>query len=210
MRFAGPDGPATIRSDAAVLALGGASWPRLGSDGGWVELIAGIRHRRRAAAVGELRLHRRLVGAFPRPFEGQPLKRIAVSIANARARGEAVITRNGLEGGCIYALSAPLRDAIAARGEAELRIDLRPDLDAAAWRPGSPCRAASNPSRRSCASLALSPAAIGLLSECAASGAGLRAMRCVGAGCLHQRSACASHRGCADRPGHIDRRGNFA
>ena len=89
---------------------------------------------------------------FRERFEGQPLKRIALSFGGAAVRGEAIITARGLEGGGIYALSAPLREAIAARGEAVLQIDLRPDLTAERSGSGaSPCRAASSRSRPSCA-----------------------------------------------------------
>jgi uncharacterized flavoprotein (TIGR03862 family) len=62
-------------------------------------------------------------------FEGQPLKGVALTFGSHNVRGEAIVTRSGIEGGAIYALSAELRDAIAASGQATLRISLRPDLD---------------------------------------------------------------------------------
>ncbi len=131
LRFETAEGAAEVEADAAVLALGGASWPRLGSDGAWVPLLecAGVSVAPlRAANAGVL-----CAWSEPfRRFEGEPLKRIAATFAGTTVRGEAVVTADGLEGGVIYALSAPLREAIEARGEATLMLDLRPDLDAAA------------------------------------------------------------------------------
>ena len=164
--FAGPDGPVTVEVDAAVLALGGASWPRLGSDGGWVDTIA-----RAGIAVAPLRPANCGFVApwselFRSRFEGQPLKRIALAFGQDTVRGEAVITHSGLEGGGIYALSAPLRDSIAAAGEAELRIDLRPDLSTSEMtaRLGAP-RGKQSFSTFLRKRVALAPAAIGLLNE---------------------------------------------
>ena len=114
-----------------VLALGGASWPRLGSDGGWVDALAEA-----GVAVAPLRPANcgfvvNWSDVFRERFEGEPLKRIELSFGGQSVRGEAIITRQGLEGGGIYALSAPLREAIAAAGEAVLHIALRPDLSTA-------------------------------------------------------------------------------
>ncbi|WP_454819056.1 NAD(P)/FAD-dependent oxidoreductase [Labrys neptuniae] len=131
--FRGPDGDAVSRKPrATLLALGGASWPRLGSDGGWAPLLRG-----RGIAVTELAAANSGVEiawsrAFMEKSAGEPLKRIAVSIADTTRRGEAVITEQGLEGGVIYALSPFVRTAIAKHGHAEIGIDLRPDLDEAA------------------------------------------------------------------------------
>jgi uncharacterized flavoprotein (TIGR03862 family) len=118
----------TVQADATVLALGGASWPRLGSDGDWEVPLA-------ESGVAVARLRPSNCGfvagwseLFRSRFEGQPLKRIELIFGAHRVRGEAVITQTGLEGGGIYALSAPLREAIAASGEAMLSIDLRPDI----------------------------------------------------------------------------------
>jgi uncharacterized flavoprotein (TIGR03862 family) len=124
-------GAVTERADATVLALGGASWPRLGSDGSWAEIMthAGIDIAPlRPANAGVLVNWSEI---FRERFEGTPLKRIALSLDKQTTRGEALVTRNGLEGGGIYALSGPIRDAIDAVNEAILRIDLRPDLTAA-------------------------------------------------------------------------------
>jgi hypothetical protein len=129
LSFVTPDGSRAVEADATVLALGGASWPRLGSDGGWVETLA-------AKGVTISPLQPANCGftvawsdIFRDRFEGQPLKGAAFSFGMHTLRGEAVITRTGIEGGAIYALSANLREAVIASGEATLRIALRPDLD---------------------------------------------------------------------------------
>ncbi len=129
--FMTPQGRVTIEADATILALGGASWPRLGSDGGWVEALtqAGVTVMPlKPANCGFLAGWSEL---FRTRFEGQPLKRIELTFEGRSVRGEAIVTKDGLEGSGIYALSAPLRDAIAARGEAVLHIALRPDASIA-------------------------------------------------------------------------------
>jgi uncharacterized flavoprotein (TIGR03862 family) len=168
MTLVGPHGRVTAAPDATVLALGGASWPRLGSDGGWVDPItdAGIKVTPLAAAnCGFISGWSEV---FRGRFEGRPLKRIALSFGGRSVRGEAIITRDGLEGGCIYALSAPLREAIAANGEAVVRIDLCPDVTAAALEQ----RLAAPRGKQSLATFlrktaSLAPAAVGLLHEAA-------------------------------------------
>ena len=118
----------TIAPDAAILALGGASWPRLGADGSWVAPLAraGIMLTPlRPANCGFTVAWSEL---FCQRFAGQPLKRIVLSFAGTAVAGEALVTENGIEGGAVYALSARLRDAIAVHGPATLQIDLRPDL----------------------------------------------------------------------------------
>jgi uncharacterized flavoprotein (TIGR03862 family) len=127
--FVTPDGPRAVHADATVLALGGASWPRLGSDGGWVETLAA-----RGVTISPLRPANcgftvAWSDTFRDRFEGQPLKGAAFSFGGQTLRGEAVITRTGIEGGAIYALSGDLREAIIVSGEATLRIALRPDPD---------------------------------------------------------------------------------
>jgi hypothetical protein len=168
--FDTPEGCVPVRADVVVLALGGASWPRLGSDGGWADALtkAGI-------AVAPLRsancgFQIAWSDVFRDRFEGQPLKRIDLSFGGQSVRGEAIITRQGLEGGGIYALSAPLREAIAAKGEAILQIALRPDLSAAELQ-----RRLDAPRNKQSLSTflrktaGLSPPAIGLLHETMAS-----------------------------------------
>lgn len=159
----------TVAADAAVLALGGASWPRLGSDGGWVEILSrsGVPITPLAPANCGVRIA--WSEAFRR-FEGQPLKRIAVGVAGEqnRLRGEAVITSTGLEGGAIYPVSAAVRAALTAQATARISLDLRPDIDAAALvrRLEAPRgkQSASNFLRKAAG---LSPVAIALLRESA-------------------------------------------
>jgi uncharacterized flavoprotein (TIGR03862 family) len=167
LRFAGPDGAeVAVAPQATVLALGGASWPRLGSDGSFVAPLT-------QAGVAVTPLQPANCGFlvawsehFRRRFEGEPLKRIRLSFADASARGEALITASGIEGGAVYALSAPIRDAIAATGEAMLTIDLRPDLgvDALAVRLAGR-RGKQSLSSFLRATARLSPVAVGLLHE---------------------------------------------
>lgn len=118
------------QADACVLALGGASWPRLGSDGGWSEILRAMDIDVRPFRPANCGFVANWSEAFAARFAGAPLKPLRLSFAEESLRGEAVITASGLEGGGIYALSAPLRDAIEAQGAATLLLDLRPDLDA--------------------------------------------------------------------------------
>ncbi|NVN88654.1 MAG: TIGR03862 family flavoprotein [Rhodopseudomonas sp.] len=128
LTFDTPDGSRCVAARATVLALGGASWPQLGSDGGWVAPLAA-----KGVAISPLRPANCGFAVawselFRTRFEGQPLKNVALSFGAHRVRGEAMITSSGIEGGAIYALSAPLREAIMAGGKATLLIALRPDL----------------------------------------------------------------------------------
>jgi len=128
--FETPEGARRVTADAVVLALGGASWPKLGSDGGWTKQL-----ERQGIAVAGFRpancgFHVAWSEVFRDRFEGAPLKNVVLTHGEVRSRGDVVITRDGLEGGAIYPLSAPLRDAIAAHGETVLTIALRPDVSA--------------------------------------------------------------------------------
>lgn len=130
--FTGADGGTTrVVSDATVFALGGASWPRLGSDGTWVELFAA-----RQVVVAPLRPAN--VGVcvdwtptFAERFAGTPLKSVALTVRGAGGepvRGDAMVTRTGVEGGPVYALGVAIRDALDADGRCVIDVDLRPDL----------------------------------------------------------------------------------
>ncbi len=161
-RFETVDGPLVIRPRATLLALGGASWPRLGSDGAWVAALAGLAPVTplQASNVG---LRCFWSDGFRARFAGSPLKRIAARIGPHSVRGEAVLTESGLEGGVVYALSCPLRDALEAGGPVTLELDLRPDLDesALARRMGGPAVSRANAWRRA----GLAPAAAALCRE---------------------------------------------
>lgn len=117
-----------IRSDAVILALGGASWPKLGSDGTWTKLLAtrGVQITPlQPANMGFTLTWSNIVRSR---FAGEPLKRIALSFDEQTVRGETVITQDGIEGGAIYTLSSRLRQAIMRDGKAVLYLDLRPDF----------------------------------------------------------------------------------
>lgn len=121
----------TIEPDATILALGGASWPKLGSDGAWVPLLhnAGVSVTPlKPANCGVLVAW---TNVFANRFAGAPLKRIAMTLGDTRVRGEAVVTRAGLEGGVIYALGNDIRSALHCDANATLTIDLKPDVSEA-------------------------------------------------------------------------------
>ncbi|GJD96202.1 TIGR03862 family flavoprotein [Methylobacterium iners] len=130
--FETPAGRISVPARATLLALGGASWSRLGSDGAWVPLLreAGVPVSPLAPANGGFAMA--WSDFFRARFAGAPLKRIALTIGDTRVRGEAVVTGEGIEGGAIYAASRLIREAMAARGEAVIALDLRPDLTEAA------------------------------------------------------------------------------
>ena len=155
---------APFAANATVLAVGGASWPRLGADGAWTAQLPG-------SAIAPLRpANCGFTVAWSEHFRsrhaGAPLKRIVLSFAGQTVPGEAVITSAGIEGGAVYALSALLREAIARDGAATLHVDLRPDLsaDALALRLDQP-RGRASLSTFLRKQAALSPAAIGLVKE---------------------------------------------
>jgi len=166
--FQTSSGTSAVAADATVLALGGASWPRLGSDGSWVDILASkdiAISRLRPANSGFTVAWSEL---FRDRFEGQPLKGVALTIGAHTVRGEAMITRGGIEGGAIYALSAELREAVLGLGQATLTIALRPDLDAAALT----VRLSGTRGKQSLANFLrkaaqLSPVGIGLMQEAA-------------------------------------------
>jgi uncharacterized flavoprotein (TIGR03862 family) len=131
LRFDTPEGEVALHPDVTVLALGGASWPRLGSDGGWCAFLAerGVEFSPWRPANCGFEVDWSEV--FRDRFAGAPLSNAVFSFGGARLRGTATIAGYGIEGGAVYTLSAALRDAIAAEGRAVLRIDLAPDRDAA-------------------------------------------------------------------------------
>jgi uncharacterized flavoprotein (TIGR03862 family) len=168
LRFQTADGVQAIAAKATVLALGGASWPRLGSDGGWADILAS-----KGVAISKLRSANSgftvaWSDVFRDRFEGQPLKGVALTIGAHTVRGEAMITRSGIEGGAIYALSAELREAVLGLGQATLTIALRPDLEADALTT----RLSGTRGKQSLANFLrkaaqLSPVGIGLMQEAA-------------------------------------------
>lgn len=176
--FEAPDGMTSVKPDATVIALGGASWPKLGASGDWVESFKtkGINIAPLRAANSGFRVT--WSDIFRDGFEGEPLKSIALSFRGETARGEAMITRDGLEGGAFYALSAPIRDAILTHREAVVHLALRPDLTVSelAMRLRKP-RQKQSMSTYLRKAAGLTPVAIGLMQEAAiAEGLSLSAM----------------------------------
>jgi uncharacterized flavoprotein (TIGR03862 family) len=127
VRFHSPAGDVERVADVVVLAMGGASWPRVGSDGGWVEVL-----REAGVGVAPMRpancgLRRAWRSEFVGRYEGAPVKNVALSHGGAIVRGDIVVTAEGIEGGPVYALSAGARDAIERDGSCTITIDLQPD-----------------------------------------------------------------------------------
>ncbi len=127
LRFNTPDGEINIEASSIVLALGGASWPQLGSDGAWTSLL-----EQRGISIAPLRpsncgFEIAWSPHFRQRYAGEPLKSVAAEFGDVRKQGECMIDANGIEGGLIYALSATLRDEIEANGHATLHLDLLPD-----------------------------------------------------------------------------------
>jgi len=130
LRFATPQGERSVRADAAVLALGGGSWPQLGSDGAWQALLRGL-----GIEVAPLPSNCGFDIGWSAHFcdrhAGAPLKPVIAHWHDLRGnsqslQGECVITATGIEGSLIYAISADLRDTISRDGSARLHLDLAP------------------------------------------------------------------------------------
>ena len=134
LRFETAGGPLAVRADAVIFAMGGGSWPQLGSDGAWVPLFA-----ERAVPIAPLQpancgFDVKWSGHFRAKFAGHPVKTVGVvakspSGSVMRRMGEFVITNTGVEGGVIYAVAPYLRDEIQATGRGTLRLDLAPDRE---------------------------------------------------------------------------------
>ena len=153
-------------ASAVILAMGGASWPRLGSDGAWAKWLVGegvdLAPFQPSNAGFDVVWSPILIDRFA----GQALKPVTLSHAGQSVRGEVILTRYGLEGGAVYALSGALRDAIQADGLATLTVDLRPDLsiEALATRLSRP-RGKDSVTNYLRKAGGLSPAAIAVLRE---------------------------------------------
>lgn len=177
LRFSSPAGETRVRADAVILALGGGSWSRLGSDGAWAPMLA-----EKGVDVAPLRpancgFQADWSAHFQERHAGEPLKSVAARVLDTASpdsgenacwrRGEIMLTRDGLEGGLVYALSSDLRQALDRTGEAVLAIDLLPDRDAA-WVAGQVLypRGAKSLSSHLRSRLNLHGAKAGLLREC--------------------------------------------
>jgi uncharacterized flavoprotein (TIGR03862 family) len=168
--FQTANGQQVVGSSATVLALGGASWPRLGSDGGWVETLV-----TRGVLVAPLLPSNCAFGVqwspvFQERHAGFPLKGVALRFGGSSVRGEIMLTQTGIEGGPVYALSASLREEIHEHGSAVVFVALRPDMST----PELTARLSAPRGKSSLAThlrrkLKLTPAAIGLIQEAALS-----------------------------------------
>ena len=177
LRFSTPAGETHAQVGAVILALGGGSWSRLGSDGAWVPMLA-----EKGVGVAPLRpancgFQADWSAHFQERYAGEPLKSVAACVLETPPpdidtntpwrRGEIMLTRDGLEGGLVYALSSGLRQALDRTGEAVLTIDLLPDRDAG-WVAGQVLypRGAKSWSSHLRSRLNLHGAKAGLLREC--------------------------------------------
>ncbi len=128
LRFETIDGEKNIKADAVILALGGGSWRRLGSDGAWVDWLEQAGVRVEALKSSNCGFDVAWSEFFKEKYQGQPLKSVVLSFEGFRRQGEFVVTKHGVEGSLIYACSAQIRDAIAARGTTNIQLDLVPNL----------------------------------------------------------------------------------
>ncbi|OLP59299.1 NAD(FAD)-utilizing dehydrogenase [Xaviernesmea oryzae] len=124
--LATPEGEVTLHPPAALLALGGASWPRLGSDAAWLPWLTDLHVPVRPFLPANCGFDVAWSAHFIERFAGAPLKGVAATSAAGRLPGECVVSRHGLEGSLIYAHAASCRDALLAHGQADLTFDLAP------------------------------------------------------------------------------------
>ena len=129
LRFSAPGSDLAFMADATVLALGGASWPRLGADGSWTPFLSA-----RGVEIAPFRPSNCGFDVawsehMKERFAGAPVKSVTLGFAGESVKGDFVVTENGIEGSAVYALSAALRDATERDGYATLSLDLAPDMD---------------------------------------------------------------------------------
>jgi len=118
----------TVKAAATVLALGGASWPRLGADGGWVDILKQQHIPIIPLCPANCGFVVQWSEIFRDRFAGQPIKPVTLSLKGETVQGEMMVTEKGIEGGAIYALSSAIRDEISKTGAAMLMLDLRPGV----------------------------------------------------------------------------------
>jgi uncharacterized flavoprotein (TIGR03862 family) len=127
LKFETPEGEKTVHANAVVLALGGGSWAKLGSDGTWVKWLdqAGVK----VAALKPSNCGFDVAWSphFRERFDGQPLKSVVLSFGTFRHQGEFIVTKDGVQGSLVYATSASIRDEIEDKGKAVIMLDMSPD-----------------------------------------------------------------------------------
>jgi uncharacterized flavoprotein (TIGR03862 family) len=127
LHFHTPDGNIIIKADAVVLALGGGSWRKLGSDGAWVEWLSQAGAEVEALKPSNCGFDVAWSAVFREKYDGHPLKSVILSFGEFHQQGEFIVTKEGVEGSLVYAASALLRDEVSARGGAIMHLDLAPD-----------------------------------------------------------------------------------
>lgn len=127
MEFEISEGIKTVKADAVVLALGGGSWARLGSDGAWVKWLDQAGVKVEALKPSNCGFDVAWSPHFRERFDGQPTKSVALSFESFRQQGEFIVTKNGVQGSLVYAASASIRDEIEAKGKAVITLDMTPD-----------------------------------------------------------------------------------
>ena len=125
--FETPDGIKSVRAEAVILALGGGSWARLGSDGAWVHWLEQAGVKVEALKPANCGFDVAWSPHFRERFDGQPLKSVVLSCGSFHQQGEFIVTKEGVEGSLVYAASAPMRDEILANGKTVMNLDLAPD-----------------------------------------------------------------------------------
>jgi uncharacterized flavoprotein (TIGR03862 family) len=170
--FASPEGEQLVQADAVILALGGGSWARLGSDGAWTGLLEQHKVDVTPLMPSNCGFDVGWSEHFSSRYAGAPLTTVAIESIGAdgkpgRRKGQFVVTASGVEGSLIYALSAPLRDQIAAAGSATIHLDLAPDfsVDRVAAEVAHP-RGARSMSSHLQSRLGIKGVKSGLLHEC--------------------------------------------
>ena len=127
IRFESPDGEKQVQAGAVLLALGGGSWPRLGSDGAWVPWLERAGARVEPLKPSNCGFDVDWSPHFRERYDGHPIKSVVLSFGSFRQQGEFIVTNEGVEGSLVYAASALLRDEVETRGKAVMVLDLAPD-----------------------------------------------------------------------------------
>ena len=127
LHFLTPNGDVTVKADAIILALGGGSWRKLGSDGAWVEWLSQAGVKVEPLRPSNCGFDVNWSPIFKEKYDGHPIKSVVLSAGEFRQQGEFIITKEGVEGSLVYAASAILRDELEAQGSAVMHLDLAPD-----------------------------------------------------------------------------------
>jgi len=127
LKFETSEGEKTVYADAVVLALGGGSWAKLGSDGAWVKWLDQAGVKVEALKPSNCGFDVAWSPHFSERFDGQPLKSVVLLFGTFRHRGEFIVTKDGVQGSLVYAASASIRDEIEAKGKAIITLDMSPD-----------------------------------------------------------------------------------